>query len=431
MVALLRNLNPRQTFFKNTIWLFAGQALYKLSRVVLIFGVARLLGPSGYGSFAYAFSIAALFFSLADWGISMLVVRDYQKTTDVAPMVRAALALKLLFLGASTVVSIWGWYFLHDPAARRVYIFLVILMVFTHLRDFSTYLVRAVEQMEREFVISVVDGVATFIAALGLLFIWRDVVAVGLGYVIGMVVSGIVAVYLARHVLPRPLLAWDPPRFRYFARNGMPLALFGLLTFFFFSTDQIVLGYFRTPAEVGFYALAVRVIMIALVLPQVLLTALFPYLSRIAADRRRSSQAFWQMLGALTGIAVVVALATQFLAPIIFPLVSGADYLPSVPILTRLMWVVVFAFPVTFLDYFLITRNRQLADLLFTIIAVAMNVVLNLVLVPRYGASGAVTATLTSQGANLAITFLLSMWVLKRAERAEDIRPLAPSHLAA
>lgn len=415
MTALFENRTPRQTIVKNTFWLGLGQGLYKVMRVALVAVVAHLLGPTGYGTFSYALAGATLAFALADWGIDIVLLREYQRRIDRDAYVRAALTTKLCLLAIVTAgASIGGYVLLHDPSVRLVYFVLVGLLCLTQLRDFFLYLFRAVERMEHDFVVLTVESIVTFGAVVVALTISPTPLALAVGYVVGMATSLFVGYVFGRRIIPAPLFAYDPPRAAYLLRTGTALALFGALTFLFFATDQLVLGLFRGAHDVGVYALAARVITLTLVAPQILTTALFPYLTRVAAYPVRSRQMFWLMLGVLVSAGAVIALCTALLAPFVVGVLGGAAFASSATILRSFIWIIILIFPVTFLDHYLIANDRQVLDVCCTAVAVVVNIALNFLLVPTWGIGGALTATYIGQGVNVLLTFGASLWVLHR-----------------
>lgn len=400
---LFKNQTTRQTILKNTFWLFFAQAISRVLRFGVIFVAARILGPAGYGSFSYALSAATIAFVLADWGVDLLVVREFARHEHKIRFLRSALSLKLVLLAVFSTIASIGYLVIDEPGAKSVYLFLVLLMVVTQMRDFFIYVLRAQEKMEREFALIVTESVGTL--ALVALFLWStpSIPMLGLAYVVGMTLSLICGAWLGRKVFAGSFLGWDSKIVTWLLTNGWSLAIFGVLTSVFFSTDQIMLGRVRSPMEVGLYAVAAKVITLALVVPQVMMVALFPYLMRVAGSRRSRDVAI-AMTGLLALFGVAVGCLTYILAPWLIAILGGPEYAQAVPILRNLIWIVVMIFPVTFLDYFLIANGKQVADLVVTGIAAVANVAFAFWLIPLYGVSGAVWATAAGQTLNVLLT---------------------------
>lgn len=407
MNRLLRNVTPRQTIMKNAFWLLAAQGLSRLFRFGVIFLAARALGADGYGSFSYALAASVIAFMLADWGAALLVVREFNKRPDRERFLQAALGFKVALSTAFLVLGGIGWFLIGDPGARGVYLLLLVLMFLQQARDFFLYVLRAEERMEREFVVTAVEALGTFALAGIFFLLGGGVLSLGLAYVAAMAGSLAVAAYQARGSYGPPFARWDRKESAWLFRNGWSLALFGVLVLVFFSTSQIVLGHARTPAEVGLYALASKVVTLGLVVPQIVMTTLFPYLIRVAGSQRGRTVAL-ATTGTLTALGILAAVATYVLAPLMVSLVGGQEFAQAVPVLRHLIWILAMLFPVTFLDYYLIAHGKQTADMVVTAVAAGANVLLNVWLIPPYGISGAVWATMLGQALNLALTFAIA-----------------------
>jgi len=93
---LFTNISPKQTFLKNSFWLLLAQIISRLFKLILVLVSARLLGPTGFGTFSYILSIVTFFFMFADWGVNTLLVRDFQQKEEKEQYVKVAFALPQL-----------------------------------------------------------------------------------------------------------------------------------------------------------------------------------------------------------------------------------------------------------------------------------------------------------------------------------------------
>ena len=76
----------------------------------------------------------------------------------------------------------------------------------------------------------------------------------------------------------------------------------------------------------------------------------------------------------------------------------GASYLPATHSFQVLLLALVFTFPAAILSNTLFAYNRQKALVAFALIGGAGNVVLDLLLIPRFGIIGSAVATIVAQG---------------------------------
>lgn len=415
------NLSPKQTVFKNSFWLFLGQGVGKFFKFFLVMAAARILGPTDFGTFNYLFSIASLFFIFSDWGVSALVIRDYQKdSVDKEKYIRSAAGLKTILVAVAFLAVLASLLFFQNPVFKTNLILLAVFLIVSNLRDFIVYLFRAFQKMEKEFWLVLAENFSLLIVGLSLLLIYKNIISLSLSYIGSMVVSATLALILFKNYFHYLKPEWSKDNLKKLLTNGAPIMFFGLLSFIFFSTDQIILGKLRGTTEVGYYSIATKIILLVNTIATLLMTAIFPYLASQINKAQKVIKIFKKTLLAFIVLSVFLALLGMLLAPII-PLIVGSQYSPSVSLFRFFIWIIVFMFPVALFDYVLFAYNKQWLNFWFTSACAVLNVVLNLILIPRYGMFGAAAASIVAQFLNFAISWYLSRKVIKNALRLAPI----------
>ena len=69
-------MNTGRTIIKNNLVLNSSHILSKLINLALVLILTRMLGPSGFGIFTFAFAYVILFMMLGSMGINSLLIRD-------------------------------------------------------------------------------------------------------------------------------------------------------------------------------------------------------------------------------------------------------------------------------------------------------------------------------------------------------------------
>src|SRR2546428_2368832 len=170
-----------------------------------------------------------------------------------------------------------------------------------------------------------------------------------------------------------------------------------------FRVDQFLCAYFLTPADVALYAIAVNFVNLLLRIPEATGTVMFP---RIAGFSDRDAHAATTRVCRHTllvlGLGVI---AFAIAGPIAIPLLYGHRYDGAVrPLLILLPGLLMMA-PYQLLTRTFTSRGRQEVNILAACLALALNVGLNLILIPRYGIAGAALANGLSY-ATAAVTLL-------------------------
>ncbi len=191
-------------------------------------------------------------------------------------------------------------------------------------------------------------------------------------------------IYMWWQQIPFPL-TWDWTITGASIRYGAKIMLSNLLTFLNYRVDIFLVGYFLSKEMVGWYYVALIVSEKLLYLTQSTSTIFFPAASQSIQQQSKTpiisrTNLFFVGLGSL-----IVAL----LAPWGLPLVFSDQYLNSVsPLLWLLPGVVALTVPkVLSADFY--ARGRPELSLYTGLVNFILNVILNLLLIPRWGITGA------------------------------------------
>jgi O-antigen/teichoic acid export membrane protein len=160
--------------------------------------------------------------------------------------------------------------------------------------------------------------------------------------------------------------------------------------------DQYILAYLRNPAEVAFYVIGVNLVSLLLKIPDATGTVMFP---RLAGQDRRQAQLQTTRVCRhtlfLTGLGVV---ALGIAGPLGIPILYGHRFDAAIrPMVILLPGALMMAL------YQLLTRSftsdaKQEINIFAAVTALCLNVGLNFLFIPRWGASGAALANGISYG---------------------------------
>jgi PST family polysaccharide transporter len=160
--------------------------------------------------------------------------------------------------------------------------------------------------------------------------------------------------------------------------------------------DQVMLHKMSGDLVLGPYVVAVMLTEQFSAFPTALLSSLFPVLSRAAARE----DLFQHYLGVsyrflMAVVFFVCAVATPVTGPLV-RLLYGKEFLSSAALINVLIWSEGPLFLAVVISSALVAKNLQRYLVLSPISGAVVNIALNLVLIPRWGALGAAWATLIS-----------------------------------
>ncbi len=388
----------------NTGWLVSGQMLRAAAGFVVGIFVARYLGPEQYGALGLAASFAALFSPLARLGLDQIVVRDIVRDpASRDAILGTAFALKAV-AGAALVPVITIAAVLARPDDPRMGWLTLLAALGTLLLAFdaidfwfqsevrSKYVVQA---RTVSYVLAIAARLAGVVASAPLVFFavvgLLELVAYAIGQVIAYRVAG------------QSLRAWRFERAiaGRLLRESWPLIVSGLAVMIYMRVDQAMMGS-MLPGEagtraVGVYSVAVRFSEMWYIVPTAIASSAFPAVVQARGSNPTLYKARMQRLFNLMAlISYAVAVPMTFLAG---PVISlyGAGYEDAAPMLAILMWAGLWVSLGVVRSLAIQAEGLLVQSMLATLLGAAVNVGLNLLLIPRFAGLGAAVATLVSQ----------------------------------
>lgn len=192
-------------------------------------------------------------------------------------------------------------------------------------------------------------------------------------------------------------------------REGLVLGIAGLLGSLYLRVDVVLLGLLTDTVEVGRYTTAARVLEATYALPHLLMLALLPRLVKA----RNFARTFGGSALALVGLGVVAAAALVWLAPALLQRLypeEGAEVATLVVALAPAAVAVYLGFLAT---QSLVVLGRSTTWLGLALLGLVVDVVLNVLWIPGYGARGAAWATVVTEVV-VAVSAALLCWVVAK-----------------
>lgn len=179
--------------------------------------------------------------------------------------------------------------------------------------------------------------------------------------------------------------------------------LAALCMFLVLKLDLLMVDALAGRVSVGHYAVAVSLCDMLLMVPQVLGTVLFP---RLAASETETVRWSATKKGFVAVVALLGAgcLALEFVADPLIPMLFGETFRPSIVSLRWLLPGVVCLAANTILMHYFAARGMPLVTVWSPAIACAINVLLNLWFIPRWGAPGAAMTSSIAYGLMLTLS---------------------------
>jgi len=215
----------------------------------------------------------------------------------------------------------------------------------------------------------------------------------------------------------------DWPFWRATFTEAFPFGIAMTFMVIFYWIDSVILSLMKGNTVVGYYNASYRIVLALQFIPNSFITAIYPVMSKYYETSRNSLEAsFVNSFTYLLILGVPIGFGTTILAKPIISLIYGIDYTLSVPALQILIWSMVFIFMSQPFGNLFNCVNRQAVVSKTTGICVGLNIILNIILIPKYSLIGASIATLITEVASL---ILLVFWSTEIFLTIPDAKTLA------
>jgi O-antigen/teichoic acid export membrane protein len=380
------------------------EAVSKLGGTVLLLVSARALGVERFGVFALAWATGWLLSLVADMGIHMATARRAARETEhVAAPAGVAFVAKALWSIAAVIGLAGAAHLLFDGTNEYVVFAVGIGLLAMSFVDLVQHYYRGRGWFGRDATLQIGSRLALLVFGLAGLTIGEL-----RGLATGVLVAGTSSALVSGVALvadcgrPRfgPQLARSTRRL---VGEALPVGLGALVSVLAFRVDVYLLEAFRDEAAVGLYSSAYKLFEASQALPAVLMSVVFPRLAAVSGERSQTRVLRRRSLVGLALAGLIVTSAGSIAAHVVIDLLYGEAFADAALPFAVLCW----AAPIMFVNYFLtqdlIARGRARAFAGGAASALVVNLALNIVLIPRYGAVGAAAVTIVSEVALLAV----------------------------
>ena len=377
----------------NTAWRAFADAGSKIASIALYIVMARNLGNSGFGVFTFAMMYMTLFTALAHFGQDSVLIREVARDRRLLGRYYAnTIALKLALsvpalIAALVILAAIGSSSETLQVAALLGVALTIEAVLaTLLAVFQSY-----EVMRYIAGVLLAQRYAT--AAVGIAALWAgaDVVAVAAVYLGGTLLAVGVGLALLRGVV-RPGYRVTPSTWRGLMTAAVPLGIAGVLGTILFRVDTVILAAFESTAVVGDYGAAYRLFEATLFLGWSIAGAVYPVLARLD-EIPRLADVYEQALKLCLTASLPLAVGAAVLAEPLIDLLYGSEFDEAATALILLAPAMAL-FPAGYVSGILLVarRKQRYVVVLYTILT-ALNIVMNLALIPLISLKGAALTT--------------------------------------
>ncbi len=400
----------------NTSIQIAGRFLTLLISLVTLGYITNYLlvdgsALKGYGQYTIVLTYISIIGATADLGLFTLVVREITgKQPQVAGrIVGSALVFRFLLMLATLLILGRLYNFLPYDEVVKQAIIIGAVIAFLMLFSQAVATIFQANYLSGRIVISEVIG-RLVIAILTIYFLRQ-----GLGLIPVIVANliGNVALLVISYLMSRSAatikIHFDFSLWKQTLPEFWSIAVVTLLGLIHFRLDSLILSFYKPVADVGIYGVAYRIFDIILVVPAIFAANLLPTLTRLNDGHRQAeiSQLIKRSTTILFVASFAFGIAIMILAPWIVVFITNRDFAASALPLRILVPAFIALFLTTIYAGATIAVRQQKQLIVGYCLVVLLDIVLNLILIPRFSYVGAAVTTVVSEVALMTYSFFL------------------------
>ena len=384
--------------------------------------LAKLWGgfaPEAMGIIGFAMAFLALFTIIADLGFSHAHVKKISEGKDLGTCISTFASIKvilsvLMVLLVFIVIYIWK-NLLHrnfyDATTESVIFVFIMYYVVMNLRQISVITFQGKKEIAKRQLVIMFEGIVKvplmiLVALAGVsaatvsispAFDWpvflqpfqqflasHAVGSLAMTYVFGAMVTMFVGMRLLRKY------PWKKPSWKLFKSYcyfALPVMLVSLMSIISLNIDKVMIGYFWTSIEVGYYFAVQQILQIFIILSTAVGTVLFPTLSEYNSyknlEKIKQTTRFTERYISMLLIPPII-IVILFAKPVITIILNSA-FLPASSVLIILtIYALIYGLRIPY--YSLISgMNKPGIAARIGIVICVMNIILNYLFIPEYG----------------------------------------------
>lgn len=423
----------KQSFTIGIIWTFGTRLWGLATGIVVSVIVTRALGPLGRGQIALLVLISSLSNMLAYMNLSASAVYHInRKKWELRRLFKSLFLLTTLTAIIGCLTAIILFMFWPDENVRELPRLAVALVILTlaiamYSSNISSILLALREFIKLNFIPLITATIAIPCYWIALWHFNGGVVGWSL---ISTMISILGLIIICILVLPKIFQQSESLKHENFSilRDCSKLLSYGIISqlgniawFLILKADQMIISKFLSVEALGFYAVAVGIAENLRLIPMTVGQILFPFATEKEEDDRRLfisacvRLTFWTLIP----LGTILILFGKPIIVILF----GTDFLPTVLPYQILIGAVVVLAIGNMLGYEFVSTGRPKLILYCNLICGVFNILMNLLVVPRFGIVGASWVSFTTYALNSAI---ILHWAIKGSKyRLVDV--LKPS----
>ncbi|HLG24986.1 MAG TPA: flippase [Candidatus Nanoarchaeia archaeon] len=394
-------MGATRTIYRNTAFLGAAEIISKGLQFLIMLYAARLLSKESFGKFNFALAITFIAVILADFGIYTYLVREISRNRKKEAASRLfwnSFFVKVFLSLISFLVIFASLNILGYPEDTKTVVYIMwaftIILTFTEL-FYSVF--RGFEMMKYDSSNKIVKMIV--LAAISVYFLSNGFGVFFLA--ISFVLSELAGLAAAALIAFRKLISFKPEISTKIMANilkeAIPIGFSNIFGMVYFFIGTVMLSKMKGDSEVAAFSAAYNIVLALIFIPTVYTNAIYPVFSRYKKTSEQFRTLYEKSFKYLYMAGLPISAGIFLLSDRIIYLLYKSSYESSIPILKIISFFIVLKFLNFLLGTILVSLDNQYKRMLGQGLTAVLNIILNLIFIPKYGFIGVAYATIITE----------------------------------
>lgn len=394
----------------------AGRLSQRAISFVTAIIIVRILGPADYGKYTFVISIIAIAQVIWDFGLGTLITRDiaqdasladaYSGGTIILRSISAILILTILVI--VLIISHYDGVIIQSVIIYGIGIFLSSITAM-FMSVFSAY-----RRMEYSAYLSVIRPAALLMLILYVMKAGYGITWIFFSYFIAIMLTFLIAIIFIKKFI-HPIFVLQASFLFDLMRKGFPFLLISVVSIILFRIDQLMLSKMVTNQELGYYGSAYTLFEVIIsFFPMLVMSSSFPVLSSLySKDKTAMTDLVNIILKIFLLLGIPISCGAVLLGSKITVVLYGIEYKEAGILLSILGSGIWIFFISLLLSWTLTASNKQDLVLKVTVIAMFINIIVNVFAIKTFGAAGAAITTVMCELFMMLVFIFVQIKIIK------------------
>lgn len=383
---------------KNAGWIISCKLCKAVLTLISTMIISRYLGVKQYGIISYVAGLVTFVTPIMKLGLGEILVHELILYPDEEGETLGTTILLNVF---SSLVCMFALIFFVSVANTNDKDTLGVCICYS-----LTLLFQALEMLYYWFqskLMAKYTSIAILVAYIGvvciqviLVFFKANIYWIALSYSIEYLLIAVI-LYVCYNKKKNQKLSYSIRKAKHLVNMGKHYIISGLMVMVFSQTDKLMLKFMCDDRTVGLYAAATTCASMTSFVFVAIIDSMRPIIFSSVERVKEFENKMVSLYSFIIWLSLFQCTIITMFAPLIVHIMFGGDYTGSVMILRIVVWFTTFSYIGTVRNIWILAKGYQKYLWIINLSGALLNVLINLLLIPKYGAVGAAIASVVAQ----------------------------------